>query len=248
MLLNFKSSTLNSIIAALAVLTLVAYSEPFEFRSWNNKEGKDIEAKLDHVVDSDTIVLQAKNGGKRYTIKKITLSDDSVQYLDNLISETKKSILEARSIDGEMLYKGVALRMEKDLEATAKGKTLSLEVKGFRVSSEKNAVTLELESGVFAELRVNSKYDFFVNSKSLYFRSAVKDGSNMDMNYWWYYNSTSNGSSSTRSRSGDSGSGLNKDSVLVVAIGDSWKFRFSEDVKFRWGMIGVTEGPIVSDH
>lgn len=243
----FSSATVNSIFAASALLTLVGYSEPFEYRSWKNKEGKVIEAKLDHVVDPDTIVIQAKNGGKRYPIKKITLSDDSIQYFDNLVSETKKSILEARTIDGEMLYKGVALGMEKDLEASAKGKTLSLVVKSFRVTTEKNVATLELESGVFAELRVNARYDFFINGKSLNLRSGVKDGSGIDMNYWWYYNPTSNGSSSSRIRSGDSG-GLNKDSVIVVAAGDSWKFKFSEDVRFRWGMVGVTEGPIVTDH
>jgi hypothetical protein len=248
---NIMKITTKSLVGlACFSLSQMGFAEPFEYRTWTNKEGKGLEAKLDHVVNSESVIIQAKNGGKRYTLKKDQLSDESKEYLDKQIGDTKKALLESVRIDGDLIYKGIALQLRDETETAAVGKTLSLEVKGFKISMDKLTATLCLESDVFATLRLNAKSEFLTSGNSLSFRSTQKGNNSR---YWWYSSSgASETGSSTATGNGTSThhgrrSGVDENSVLVATKGDRWKFEFSTDVSIKWGLVSVTEGPIITD-
>lgn len=236
-----------------------ALADPFDYRTWANREGKGFEARLDHIVNSETLVIQAQNGGKRYTLKKAQLSTESTDYLDKQIEQTKKALMESVKIDGELIYKGIALGLRDETEAAAVGKTLSLEVTGIRVSSDKLTATLCLESYIFANLRLSVNSEFYTSGNSLYFRSKEIGH---DRSYWWYYHTGSASATGGSTSAGvDPHFGLPRrgvyrngrfypttaEGILVVTKGDRWKFKFSKDVSMKWGLVGVTEGPIITD-
>lgn len=240
-------------------LSQYASAEPFEYRMWSNKKGMGIEARLDHIVNAKSIIIQAKNGGKRYPLEKIQLSDESNEYLDLQIGDAKKALARAVTIDADLIYKGIALQLRDETEAAAVGKTLSLEVNGFKISTDKLTATLCLDSDVFATLRLAARSEFYASWDSLLFRSTIRRA------YWWYWTSGIVARTATGTASSDTGpnstlgNGINArygygrrmnvdgNSILIVTKGDRWKFKFSPDVSIKWGLVGVTEGPIITD-
>ncbi len=206
-------------------------ADVFEAKSWTNKDGKVMEASIDHILSKDSLILRAKNGGKRYTIKTTSLSDESQKQLHDLIDETLRSLKSGGNISGDLLYKGIALNLTSETESAVLNKPLSLEVINYRLSSDKVTATLELESGLFAELKAKFNCEFFVLNKALSIRPKDSRGA-WESNYWWL-----------KTKSG----AINKSGSPVVTKGDRWKFVFSDKVRITWGMVGVSDGPIITD-
>ncbi len=207
-----------------------AAETPFPYENWVNKEGKVIEARFERIKDAQTVTIQAKNGGMRYDIKRATLADDSDKKIIGYIEASKKTLVDAKRFEGADIYKAVALGLKADAETAMVGKSLSLDVIGIRVSTDKLSAILELEDGLYARLRVSGKLEFYEINKQLFMRTTAKGKYDID-HYWWY----------------NSGDGAIAEGRLIAQEGGVWKFQFSSDVKLEWERVGVTDGVIITD-
>ena len=219
-----------ALLCSSVVLASIACAEnPFPYESWENKEGKVLEARFERVKDSKTVVLQSKKGGKRYDLKRSVLADSSTEQIAKYIEESKTAMLEGNRFEGSDIYKAVALGLESDAERALEGKTLSLDVLGFRIDTDKLTAYLELEGGLYAKLRLSGKSEFFEKNKALYVRSSEKG------NHWWY------------SSRNDGASNVDINARLVAREKDRWTFKFTNKVRLEWGRVGVSEGVVITD-
>jgi hypothetical protein len=229
MINNYLRAIYRLSFALISISLLSGDETPFPYENWENKDGKVLEARFERVKDAETVVLQVKNGGMRYEIKRVTLALESGAKITNYIEESKKTMLEAKRIEGADIYKAVALGLKADAETALVGKDLSLNVAGIRVDTNKLSAILELESGIYARLKLSGKFEFYELNKALYVRPTVK-GSGSSFRYWWY-----------------NGSGSIDEGKLIAQEGNSWKFRFDNDVKLVWERVGVTDGVIITE-
>lgn len=217
------------ICSVVLTSALSATETPFPYDKWENIEGRVLEARFERLKDADTVTLQMKNGGMRHDIKRATLSDDTDKKIKTYIEESKKTLLEAKRIEGAEIYKAVALGLKAEAETALEGKSMSLDVHGFKISTDKLTAILELESGIYARIRLSGKYEFYEKNKGLYARSTIK-GAGGYLKYWW-----------------SSDNGAIQDGRLVVQEGDVWKFKFTDEVRLDWERVGVTDGVIITD-
>ena len=201
---------------------------PFPYEKWENKEGKFLEARFERVKDAETIVLQSKNGGRRYDIKKSTLDISATDRITRYVEESKTVMFEGNRFEASDIYKAVALGLKSDAERAIEGKTLSLVVLDFKIDSDKLTAFLELEGGLYAKLRISGKSEFYEKNDTLYERSSEKG-----LRWWYYY------------PRGESSVDVN--SQMIAREKDRWTFKFTENVRLEWGQIGVSEGVIITD-
>jgi hypothetical protein len=217
------------VCCSVVAISLARGENPFPYEMWENKEGKLLEARFERVKDPATIILQAKNGGRRYDVKRSTLAESATDLITKYTEESKTTMLEGNRFEGSDIYKAVALGLEADAERAIEGKTLSLEVLGFKIDSDKLTAYLELEGGLYAKLRLSGKSEFYEKNDTLYERSSEKA-----FKRWWYYYPK-----------GESSVDVN--SQMVAREKDRWTFKFTENVRLEWGRVSVSEGVVITD-
>lgn len=195
----------------------------FDYRIWKNTEGKEFEARLDSLIESGKkVVLQARNGGMRYTLPLEKLSNADGNYIFNEV-EDQKDALKSGKADALTLYKAAALGLSPEIEASiGKIKTLSLKVTDFTISSDKLTADIELEGAIFARVHLPALYkDGFVErSKSLCIKGQVRGS------YWW--------------------GSVNDSDGVVATKGALITFDSTKGMRVEWGRVGVVDGPIFS--
>ena len=212
------------IVLLLLALVSAGFSQDlkrFDYRSWKNTEGKEFEARLDSLIESGKkVVLQAKNGGMRYTLPLDKLSNADGNYIFNEV-EDQKDALKSGKADALTLYKAAALGLSSEIEASiGKIKSLSLKVTDYTISTDKMTAEIELEGAIFARILLPASYkDGFVErSKSLCIKGEGRGY------YWW-------------------GNVKGSDSV-VATKGSLITFDPTQGMRVEWGRVGVVDGPI----
>ena len=215
-------------LAAILILALSltgathAGPDSFPYVTWTNKAGSSFEARFDH-IDGDKVVLRAKQGGKRYPVKRDTLSDASENLLGSYQAETTKKLKALEKNPGapipvELAYRAVALGVAGKLTAL-RYRTINFTINKIRVKDRLTAI-LELDGDCFRILKAPDDREFFLKNDALYTRPAQKD------NRFPYPKRT------------------NANARLVHERAGSLPLRIEPGQGVSWQRIGVSDGPV----
>jgi hypothetical protein len=221
------------IMRALAIFSLAAFlispafGNPFEYGTWKNKQGKSFEARVERIV-GESVTLQAKNGGQRYTMKRSVFSEESESQLKSIIEAVETSLNEIKQdkkappISSDLVYKSVALGLTDQL-LTLTDKVITLKITDVSVTNRLLA-TIEFEGGCFAQFQAKSGGEFFIKDKTLFARSSAKGTPDEPF----------------RRQAGS----VNEGSEQLLQTGNTFNKVIGPRMILEWGRVGVTEGPL----
>ena len=215
--------TAISILVALAASGIVhAGPDSFPYLTWTNKAGNSFEARFDHIA-GDKVVLRAKKGGRRYPVKRETLSATSEQLLESYEEQEAKKLKSLQQNAGsavpvEVAYRAVALGQAGNLTAL-RHRTINFTIDRIRVKDRLTAI-LELNGHCFREFKAPEGREFFIKNDHLYTRPSQKD------NRIPYPKRT------------------NAEASLLYERGAALMLRIEPGMEVQWDSIGVSEGPV----
>ena len=203
----------------LLVSMAVGQADSFPYEDWTSEDGRKIVARLT-MLEAKEVTLQMKRGGKRYTLKRAKLSDESNAQIErhraSVLAEIKSGALNTSTI-----FRSVVLGVgPKAVEALA-DKTLAFSVTDIRIDTDRKAAYLELDEALFLKVQAPSNYELFEKDRALYSRPGRKD------------------------RRYDSRRTVNELARFMAREGAQYKVLFTKETLFEFGTVGITDGVII---
>jgi hypothetical protein len=152
-----------------------AEENKFPYRTWTSAKGQTFEGRL-HNVKTDTIVIQAKQGGRRFEVAKDKISEKDNQYIEESKEQIKDLFANEVSVDSVLLYKSVALGIESDWIKDADKRTINGKVIKFKITTDKRTAWIEMEHDIYVNVTIDEGNELFMHDKSLKVRKPLSGG------------------------------------------------------------------------
>lgn len=194
-------------------------ADSFPYETWTSKDGKKIVARLTKLEQKE-VTLQMKKGGKRYTLKRDKLSEESnamlVQHRQSVIEEIKGG-----EVGTTTIFKAVVVGVGPKAAEALGNKTLAFSVTDIRVDTNRTSAYLVLDEALFLKVQAPPNYELFEKEKALYSRPARKD------------------------RRSDPRRRVNALARFMAREGAQYKVLFTSRTLFEFGTVGISDGVII---